>query len=97
MGQSMNDRHKIKINPDYLVEKFDGEILMYSELGTKAVYLNDTAYGIWLLCQEEMTVGQIIDYLEQVYPGQKEQIREDVTTTLETLKSNDVIELCDAE
>ena len=93
----MNYEQKPKINSAYSVEKFDGEILMYTEAGTKAVYLNDTAYGIWLLCKEDMTVGQIIDYLEQVYPEQKEQIRADVTATLEMLESNNVIELFDAE
>ena len=93
----MNDNQKAKVNSEYSVEKFDGEILMYSEAETQAVYLNDTAYGVWLLCKEDMTVGQIIDFLKQVYPEQKKQIRSDVTSTLETLESNNLIELHDAE
>ena len=97
MVKGVNNYQKVKINPAYSVEKFDGEILMYSEAGSDAVYLNDTAYGVWLLCREEMTVGQIIDYMEQVYPEQKDQIRADVKAALETLKSNNVIELFDAE
>ena len=93
----MNDEQKPKVNSSYSVEKFDDEILMYTEAGTKAVYLNDTAYGLWLLCKEDMTVGQIIEYLEHVYPEQKDQIRVDVPATLETLVSPHVIELFDAE
>ncbi len=83
------------VNSVYTVEEFDGEILLYTEAGTQAVYLNDAAYAVWLLCKENMTVGQIIEYLEEVYPDQKEQIREDVVTALNTLLSNSVIEFQD--
>ena len=83
------------VNSVYTVEEFDGEILLYTEAGTQAVYLNDAAYAVWLLCKENMTIGQIIEYLEEVYPDQKEQIREDVVTALNTLLSNSVIEFQD--
>lgn len=87
----MNDKSIPLLNPEYTVEKFDDEILLYAEVGTQAVYLNDSAYAVWLLCREEMSVGQMIAYLEEVYPDQKEQIRRDVTSALETLRSNGVI------
>ena len=93
----MNRKLKPIVNPAYSVEKFNDEILLYTKAGTKAVYLNDTAYGVWLLCKEDLTVGQIIDCLEQVYPEHVDQIREDVIAALETLVSNNVIELFDAE
>ncbi len=83
------------MNPEYTVEKFDDEILLYTEAGTQAVYLNDAAYAVWQLCKEDMTVGQIIGYLEDAYPRQKDQIRDDVTAALNTLESNNVIELSD--
>ena len=87
----MNDEQKPAINSGYTVEKFDDEILLYSEVGTQAVYLNDAAYAVWLLCKEEMSVGQMIQYLEEVYTDQKEQIRKDVLVALDTLLSNGVI------
>lgn len=93
----MNDNQKPKVNPAYTIEKFDDEVLLYTEAGTQAVYLNDTAYGVWLLCKEDMTVGQIIEYLENAYPEQKKHIRADVIAALETLESNIVIELSDAK
>ncbi len=83
------------VNNAYTVEKFDDEILLYTEAGTQAVYLNDAAYVVWQLCKEDLTVGQIIEYLENSYPDQKDQIRTDITTTLNTLESNNVIELSD--
>jgi hypothetical protein len=93
----MKDTQKPIVNTAYTVEKFDDEILLYTEAGTQAVYLNDTAHTIWLLCKENMTIGQMIEYLEQVYPDQQEQIRSDVATALQTLHSNRVIEFQDEE
>lgn len=91
----MNDEKRPKINTEYTVEKFDDEILLYTEAGTQAVYLNDAAHAVWLLCKEDMSIGQMIQYLEEVYPAQKEQIRKDVLVALKTLHSNGVIELVD--
>ena len=88
----MNKEQKPTINPGYTVEKFDDEILLYSEAGTQAVYLNDAAYAVYLLCKEDMSIGQMVKYLEEVYSDQKDQIRKDVLSALETLQSNGVIE-----
>ena len=96
MGKKViHDELKPTINTVYTIEKFDDEILLYTEAGTQAVYLNDAAHAVWLLCKENMTVGRIIAYLEEVYPDQKEQIRSDVTTALEMLHENGVIEFAD--
>lgn len=91
----VQDEQKPAINSSYTVENFDDEILLYTEAGTQAVYLNDAAYAVWFLCKEDMSVGQMILYLEQVYPEQKEQIRKDVLAALGTLQSNGVIEFTD--
>lgn len=91
----MKDDQRPIINAAYRVEKFDEEILLYTEAGTQAVYLNDAAHAVWLLCKEDMTVGGMIQYLQEVYPDQQEQIRSDVLTALDTLQSNGVIEFQD--
>lgn len=91
----MNDKQKPKINPQFTVEKFDDEILLYTDAGAQAVYLNDAAYSVWLLCNEDMSVGQMIQSLEETYPDMKEQIRCDVLSALETLQSNGVIEFAE--
>lgn len=91
----IQDDQKPAINSSYIIEKFDDEILLYTEAGTQAVYLNDAAHAVWQLCKEDMSVGQMILYLEDVYPDQKEQIRKDVLSALETLQSNGVIEFAD--
>ncbi len=91
----MNEAEKPVINPEYSAEKFDDEILLYSKATTQAVYLNDAAHAVWLLCQEGMTIGQMIGYLEQLYPDQKSQIRRDVLSALKMLQENDVVRLED--
>ena len=91
----MNDTDRPVVNPAFTPENFDGEILLFSKAGTQAVYLNDAAHAVWQLCKEELTVGQIIEYLEQRYPEQKEQIRPDISAALELLIANNVIELAD--
>ncbi len=93
----MNDDQIPKVNPDYTIEKFDGEILLYTEAGTQAVYLNDAAYAVWLLCKENMDIGTMIGCLEEAYPDQKIQIRDDVLSVLQTLHSNGVIAFEEAE
>ena len=93
----MRNDQKPLINTAYTVEKFDDEILLYNEAGTQAVYLNDAAHAVWLLCKEGMTVGKIIEYLEGAYPEQKEQIRGDVIAAINTLHSNGVIEFQNEE
>jgi len=89
----MEDQQKPTVDTAYTIEKFEDEILLYTEAGTQAVYLNDTAYAVWMLCKEDMTVGQIVEYLEEIYPDQQGQIRGDVIDALNTLQSNGVVTL----
>lgn len=89
----MNDELKPVVNSAFTAENFDDEILLYSKEGTQAVYLNDAAYAVWLLCNETMDVGQMIAYLQEVYPDQRELIRSDVLAALTMLQENGVIEL----
>jgi hypothetical protein len=80
-------------NPDYTAEEFDDEILLYTKNGSHAVYLNDTAYAVWQLCREKISVGEIIAYFEEAYPDQATQIRSDVIAALSMLESNNLISL----
>lgn len=91
----MNASSIPQVNNDYAVEKFDDEILLYNEKTTKAVYLNETAHAVWQLCQEEVSVTEIIEYLGKIYPEQKKQIQEDVSQAISSLCEHGVIELGD--
>jgi hypothetical protein len=87
----MNDNRIPIINPGYTVEKFDGESLLYNETGTQGVYLNDSAYAVWLLCGQQITVAQMVEYLEEIYPDKTGRIKDDVLSALETLHAHGVI------
>ncbi len=91
----MDDNTKLKVNTKYTIENFDDEILLYTTTGTQAIYLNDAAHVVLLLCKEGLTIGQIIWYLEEQYPDQKTHIRDDVYSALKTLGSHKIVELPD--
>ncbi len=89
----MQDSQKIKINPDFQLEEFDGEILLYSVSDTTAVYLNETAHLIWLLCHENLTVEEMVQFLQEKYPEQKDEVREDLLISLQALVAQGVVSL----
>jgi hypothetical protein len=91
----MIDSQRPIINPEFILEKFDNEILLYSVSETKAVYLNEAAHLIWALSNEQLSIGEIIGFLEEKYPTQKKTIRNDVISALESLCSQGVITLVD--
>jgi len=91
----MKDTAIPMVNPDYLVEQFDNEVVLFSLNGADVVALNQTAHLVWRLCQESLTVGQIIGLLSDTYPDQAEEIRADVIAALETMTDRGIIELAD--
>lgn len=91
----MDLNQRPRLNPDFVAEEFDEELLLYSEQNSSAVYLNDTAQAILSLCSGEMTIGEIIDLLENQYPNEKEQIKKDTIASLETLKEQGILLLSD--
>lgn len=91
----MDENQKPIVDPAYTIEKFDDEILLYTETKDHAVYLNEAAYAVWELCKENLTVGEIVAYLQNLYPDQKKQIEGDVLVALQTLEERGVIRLSD--
>lgn len=87
----MKENLKPVVNENFSIEKFNNEILLYDKEAGQAVYLNDTAYAVLLLCKEELTVGEIIQYLEERYPDQIDGIKDDVVYALHSLDEKNVI------
>lgn len=86
------DSNKIpQINSSFIAEEFEDELLLFNEEGEKALYLNDTAQAVLQLCGEDLSVGQIIEFLQQQYPDNQDEIVADVIEVLATLESNGVI------
>lgn len=93
----MQETLKPKVNDDFIAETFENEVLLYTTTDTKAIYLNDTAHVVWLLCKENLNVGEIIAALSEQYPDQKDQIKHDVISALKFLIKNKAIILTDEE
>lgn len=91
----MKDSAVPVVNPDYLVEQFDDEVVLFSLNGAEVVALNQTAHLVWRLCHENLTVREMIGLLVDTYPDQAEEISDDVIAALETMASHNIIELSD--
>lgn len=81
----MEYSQKFNKNPAFNVEKFDNEILLYAVSTTRGIYLNETAYLIWQMCDQENSLGDIIALLKEAYPETKETISTDVLAVVESL------------
>ncbi len=90
----MEYSQKFNLNPEFKVEKFDDEILLYAVSNTSGVYLNETAYLVWEMCSQDQTVEEIITLLEETYPLQKTTIRGDVTAAIESLVEYGALVVC---
>jgi len=91
----MNDTRIPVRNDAYTLENFDGEVLLYSTADTKAVYLNETAFLVYGMCDAERSIGEIIALFEDAYPEQREVVRQDVLDALSDLVGNDTVMLID--
>lgn len=91
----MDDNAYPIVNKNFISESFENEILLYTESDTKAVYLNETAYLVWKMCEDRKRIGDIITLLEETYPDQQEQIRPDVLEALRTLSEIGAVSFTD--
>ena len=86
------DLNKIPQKDDeFLLEDFDDEILLYHPGKTVSFYLNSQAAIIWDLCDGESSIREIIDALIENYPDAKDQMENDVVSSLETFVKNGAI------
>lgn len=87
----MSDAHRWTPNPDFTLENFGNEILLYSVIGARAIYLNDTAFLLYRACGAGQSTGEIIAQLEAAYPEQQATIRDEVITALNQLVESGVL------
>jgi hypothetical protein len=80
-----------RVNPEFKVEEFDNEILLYAVSNAKGIYLNETAYLVWKMCESGTSIEEIITFLEKEYPEQKNDIRKDVITAITSLAASDAL------
>ncbi len=76
---------------DVKVEAIEGELLLYHPLHTRAIYLNPSAAVIWSLCDGQRRVGDIIQMIGESYPESKDQLTEEVLSTVTQLRDSGVL------
>ncbi len=88
----MNDDSVPRHRPDVLVDSLDDELLLYHPAAEKAVYLNETAFLVWRLCDGRRSRATIIGLLADAFPEAAPSIAQEVTTTLQRLADHGVID-----
>ena len=85
------------IQGNFELEEIDGELLLYSPESTRSIYMNSTASIIWRLCDGLLTIGEIIDLLNEAFPEAADAIEKDVVDSIELFVSNNAIELTELQ
>ena len=88
---NLNLDDKPRRNDDCRMEELDDEILLYHPGNNKTLYVNKSASIIWQLCNGEHSVEEIIQLLNDAYPGDQDALKQDVLDTLGRLSENDAV------
>lgn len=91
--QDMNTDKTVRLRPNYLLERIDGEITVYHPTLTTSIYLNQTGALIWELCDGKKTIPDIVTILAGLYPESREQIDQDVRNVIRKLIDRKVADL----
>ena len=67
----------------FIMENFDNEALLYHQVKTQAVYLNETAALIWALCDGKNSIRDIEKLLSEYYTEAEDSIPEHISLSLE--------------
>lgn len=84
----MNISDIFYVNPEFKVEKFENEVLLYAVSNTKGIYLNETAHLVWEMCGKGQSIKDIIAALQEIYPEQADAIHSDVLAAVQSLVEN---------
>ncbi len=93
MNRFMDETQIPAANPDVVLERMDGELLLYHASATRSLFLNESAGLIWSCCDGRRTVGQIVELLRDHYPDAAATIGRDVEETLQRFVELDVLSM----
>jgi len=75
--------------PEIEPEWIEGEVLLYNQRQTEAVYLNPLAAAIWSLCDGETPLRDILDIVQDAYPD--DAVADDVIAAIHDLEASGVV------
>ncbi|MCZ2127941.1 MAG: PqqD family protein [Anaerolineales bacterium] len=76
----------------FQLEALDGEIVLLHPTRNLVVHGNSTCALIWQLCDGIRSVDEIVEILTAAYPEASAEIRSDVTTTIQTMLEQGVLQ-----
>jgi hypothetical protein len=77
--------------PGYAAEQIDDELLLYHSGRTTVVYLNQTAFMIWQLCDSQRSAGEITALLAAAFPADGDEVAQDVVQAMQHLVKHGVV------
>ena len=88
----MKEADIFKQNKNCLLEDMDGELLLYNPASAVTLHLNGPSAIVWQLCNGERSAAEIIELVQDAYPDQDEQIKQDVGNVIDDLLERKVLE-----
>lgn len=76
----------------FLIEKMDGEMVLFHPARNIIIHSNETAALIWQMCDGNNTVQDIVDILSGAYPDARAQIAKDVPETIQKLRAQGALD-----
>ena len=76
----------------FLIEKMDGELVLFHPARNIIIHTNETAALIWQLCDGVKTVDHIVEILSGAYPDSRAQIARDVPETIQQLRKQGALD-----
>ena len=77
--------------PEFQLQEFDNELVLYDLEQTKVIYLSDSAALIWRLCDGQRTIKDIAQLLQDAYPDKTSEILTDVERAMTCFIENNII------
>ena len=91
----MDITKRVCLESDYLLERIDNEITVYHPSLVTSLYLNESGAVIWELCDGKRQISDIVTILQEAYPENSEQIKDDVIMIIERLVDHGIVSLKD--
>jgi hypothetical protein len=88
----MKEADIYKQNEDCLLEDMDGELLLYNPSSAVTLHLNGPSAIVWQLCDGQRAAADIVQLVQEAYPDQNAQIKQDVTDVIDDLLERKVLE-----
>jgi len=76
----------------FLVEKLEGELVLFHPARNIIIHTNETAALIWQLCDGLNSVDQIVDILSGAYPDSSAEIAKEVPETIQKLRAQGALD-----